>query len=138
MGMNQYWEAFEKASFKKTPLKWWWQRITRGYDDRDVWDLSDAIAAYVYPRLHHYVTWQKEHGMSCPEDLDPATWLEVLNKIDRAFKFMDERTRDEGVPPPPYEDKAAWDKWSDQIMKEDQEIKEGIVLFGKYLQDLWG
>lgn len=138
MGMNKHWEAFEAGMTKKKPLKWLWQRVTRGYDDRDIYDLDDSLIRLIYPRLKHFVTWQTEHGMSCAQDLDPAAWLEVLRKMERAFDILHERSINPEKDPPDPEDKVCWDKWVLTIQNEDNEIKEGLTLFGKYLQELFG
>jgi len=123
MSQNQKWEKFEDGRYKNTPIKWWWQRVTRGYDDRDVWNLNIAIIDFVTPRIKHYITWQCEHGMSCPEDLDPASWLDVLRKIETAFDQ--------------YSGEKEWDEEEDVTAYLDR-TKEGIMLFGKYLEEFHG
>lgn len=121
MGQTKVWEAFEAGANRTRDLprrfKWLRQRFTRGYADPDIWDLDRTIVEFVYPRLKHFVTWQCEHGKSCPVGLDPSTWLEILRKMERAFELL-------------HEDGFVFEK-------EEKEIKEGLELFAKYLPDLW-
>jgi len=140
MSKNKYWEDFEDKSGLwnlRRQAKWFWQRLTRGFDDQDLWSLDRTIARFVYPRLEKFRTWQCEHGNSCPGDLDPASWLEVLNKMVLAFELLHDRdTGEEEVAPTP-DDKVCWDIWVTHIQENDAKIKEGLALFGKYLPDLW-
>ena len=141
MGTNQKWEAFEKRANRTrdspSRVRYLWQRIFRGYDDRDVWDLDDAITKFVKPRLDHFVTWQCEHGISCPEDLDPSSWLEILRKMQKAFDLMLDRVNGDEEVAPPYENKVMWEAWANKMTENDKAIAEGVVLFGKYLKDLF-
>ena len=141
--MNQHWEQFEAGQKHKRPVRWLWQRLTRGYDDRDVYDLDEALVRFAYPRLKHFITWQCDHGMSCPPSLDPAAWLEVLRKIEKAFDIQAGRLGLYGLeetkaPTPAEWTEESYQKWLDTINEEDKQIKEGIELFGKYLLDLFG
>ncbi len=34
-----------------SPIRYWWQRRTRGFDDRDLWSLDYAVIKFIYPRL---------------------------------------------------------------------------------------
>lgn len=127
MADQSHWVDFEsrKHAYQYNapgPLTWLrflWQRITRGYDDRDIWSLSARATTMLAPRIKHYVTWQAEHGRHVPSEFedDPAAWLEVLRKIERAFDLLDD---------PDY-----------PLHGGETEVKEGLALFGTYYQDLW-
>lgn len=133
-------------------IGWWFQRRTRGFDDRDVWGLDAAIVEFVYPRLKMFNTWQKEHGNGTPMEFatDPAAWLEVLNKMEKAFEHL---ARDnfscgfgvEDFPSVPmksdFKDPADYEQaikeWDRVTAQRTKEIETGLTLFGKHLQGLW-
>lgn len=102
-------------------IKWWWQRITRGYDDPEIWDLRHATTRFIQPRLKEFARWQSEHGERLPTAFatDPAGWLEALNKMVRAFELLDEH---------------------DGLLPESlqEEVAEGLQLFAKHYNDLVG
>jgi hypothetical protein len=118
MGRQKHWQDFEAGQKKWTPIKWWWQRVARGYDDREIWDLNRVIVKFIAPRLSHYVEWQCEHGMRYPDDLDPGAWTVVLRKMALAFRHLDDL------------DGKMWNE------NEEEMVLEGLDLFGKYLLDL--
>lgn len=126
MSKKKYWESFEKHAdgIRDLPLhlKWFWQRRTRGFDDRDLWNLDNTIIQFIYPRLKVFRDWQCEHGYSYPSDLDPASWLEVLNKMTKAFELLSDPNSDIEV----VVDKT-----------KKAQIEEGLGLFTKHLRDLW-
>lgn len=157
---EKWWYPFESAYyavyrfFESIPseLNWFWQRRTRGFDDRDIWGLDCAITEFVYPRLKYFNTWQKEHGVGTPADFanNPAEWLEVLNKMEKAFENM---ARDNfscgfgvddfhSVPSKadfkePLDYEQALKEWHRVSDRRNKEIEEGLALFGKYYQGLW-
>lgn len=134
-------------------IKLWFQRRTKGYSDDQVWGLNSAITTYVYPRLKEFYRWQSEHGRSVPIDFekDPASWLEVLRKMVRAFELMmiddyelgaEKWEETFGVPKmvdfgTKEEYERAWQGYLSGQEKINKEIQEGIELFGKYMRNLW-
>lgn len=128
MADQSHWEEFEKrrsnyrvrghSLFEEA--RFLYQRLTRGYDDRDVWDVSEGLTRFLRPRLKAYIKWQSEHGMHVPQDFqkDPAAWLNVLSKIDFALDIIDKGDyRREG---------------------SEADVQNGLALLGKYYRDLWG
>lgn len=127
------WEKFEESVNGWHPFKWAWQRVTRGYDDYEIANLNHSLTAFIRQRLAHFVEWQLEHGKSCPSDLDPASWLEVLNKMNKAFELLSDSYF--GYPP----QNAMEEDFPIMRVLTDEEkaiVKEGTELFGKYLTDL--
>lgn len=130
MADQSHWDTFERRQanwcWKKSlvsRIRHLWQRLSRGYDDTEVWNLDDALTALIQPRLKCYVTWQTEHGSATPDEFakDPAAWLEVLRKMERAFDLLvDSRSSLTDTP------------------EAQQEIEEGLALFGRYYRGLWG
>jgi hypothetical protein len=98
----------------KLHIKWWWQRKTRGFDDRELWSLDYTIAKFALPRLIAF----KEIKYSHPSRIEEQEWDVILSDIIRGFKYL-------------IEDEYVGDKF-----KEDS-IDSGIKLFGKFFSDLW-
>jgi|6_EtaG_2_1085325.scaffolds.fasta_scaffold00110_35 hypothetical protein len=109
-------------------IKWFFQRLIRGYSDSDIWNLDTFIVKKIRKPLKAYIRHQEKEGMSLPAtfDKDPTAWLLTLSKIEFAFDEV-------------YEDKT----WLDgKLTKEerleiDKRVVEGFELFGKYFQHLW-
>jgi len=102
--------------------RWWkfrWQKLVRGWDDSDTWNLDHTIAKFVLPRLKRL----KEVQNGYVPRLGEEGWDEVLDKIifsmELVVKEWDFETTTE-------EEREHWKK-----------AQEGFELFGKYFRDLW-
>ncbi len=109
----------ERMSMQKKPIKWFFQRLFRGYSDHDMWNLSFFMVKKLSDPIDAFVEYEVEMGRRLPKDFstDPAAWLEVLRKIQLAFRELSKR------------DRQHYDNVSDQV-------KEGLALFGKYFIDM--
>ena len=58
-------------------VKWFIQKIFRGYSDPEVWDLSGTTAKFLLPRLK--CLRGMKHGY--PFMLSPAEWNKIIGKI---------------------------------------------------------
>lgn len=130
-------------------LSFWWQRRTRGFDDSDLWSLDYTMCKFMAPRLR--ALQGVVHG--CPSEFlygeDPRfygknTCFEAIQAFDALPK--EERERRVG---------EACARWKETIGKmaramelwvendtylephQEQEWKEGMELFHKYLFALW-
>lgn len=122
-------------------IKWFFQRLFRGYSDLDLWSLDQHLATIILKRikafrkqeLHGYpAQFHHDFENSVPKeyhDLAPEVYWEeiVLGKIENAFvqilKEFDTNPDDNY----PIED----------MQKRDKEIKEGLQLFAEHFQSLW-
>lgn len=93
--------------------RWWWQRRTRGWDDRELWNLDQTIAEFVLPRLRVFKTYR--HG--CPSELAEETWDSHLESMISAFELFTQ---------PKYLNKPI-----------PVEVQDGLDLFAKYYTRLW-
>jgi len=96
----------------------------KDYNEDDVKNLNLFIINKIRSPLADFVLYQTEQGTTLPEELraDPAAWLEILQKMDYAFKnaILDKT------------------KMSDKEKEEhNKQVKEGFELFGRFLQDLY-
>lgn len=53
-------------------FKWFIQRRIRGFDDREVWDLSDYLKKWIAPRLTKYI---KEEPDGHPNGVSYKKWI---------------------------------------------------------------
>ena len=94
------------------------QRINRGFDDSETWNLDGTIAEFIIPRLKVFKT--KLHGY--PGDLTEESWNEIIDKMILAFELN-------------LSNKYDWDKRAST--ENDAKIQEGLDLFAKYFRHLW-
>ena len=83
------------------------QRIERGFDDTEVWNLCDNILSFTLPRLKVLRTIINAH----PYDLTYEQWLETLDKMIKGIE--------------------------DALGEDNITDNEGIKLFFKYFFYLW-
>lgn len=101
----------------KRKLKFFWQRKTRGFSDRETWSLYSGIAKFTLPRLKKF---RELHFDSLP-DLDFNQWNKALDDMIFAMQYCVDQ-----------------DNLSESPTKKDCiRIKRGLRLFGKYFMDLW-
>ncbi len=137
------------------------QRLERGFDDTELWDLSYTIASFILPRLVEFS--KVTNGYPVDGKINSMEeWYAVLDKMIAAFDYIvnEEKYDDElsaelkiewgGL----YEEKKLPDgnyeivkteKYNEALMKYYHErqkkrydsIKEGLSLFGEYFETLW-
>lgn len=110
----------------KREFRYFFQRLHRGWDDSETWNLDKEIAEFIYPRLKRYF----EITITAPpyekgEDSDvrqltEEEWKVIQDKI--LFSFNEIRLEGED----PYSLDKDWNK-----------IQEGLDLFHKYRKTFW-
>ena len=99
-------------------IKWCWQRINRGWDDREIWSLDVTIAKFILPRLKHL----RDNNMGYPSSLSAQVeWNLILDEIIEAFELI--------------QDESYFDM--NDYQKKQDKIDKGLQLFAKYYQGLW-
>lgn len=63
------------------PIRFLWQRLTRGWDDSDTWNLDWEFSEWIAPRLKRL----RELSNSYPPDLTEQEWDEILAKMIYGF-----------------------------------------------------
>jgi hypothetical protein len=110
----------------KQQIKFFGQRLFRGWDDSDTWSLDYSLAKQILPRLERL----RQKIEQCPatpllDDDDCKKWLDILDKMVFAFTKIIEQNDGEKM-------------FSiDDERKENEKIQEGLDLFGKYYRNLW-
>jgi hypothetical protein len=92
------------------------QRLERGFDDSETWNLDATISMFIYPRLKAFIEDVKR--LEChPGNISFDEWLNILNEILKAFEILSqdsERTED-----------------------EEKIIERGLDLFREHFHNLW-
>ena len=92
------------------------QRLERGFDDSETWNLDATISQFIYPRLKAFIEDVKE--IKChPADIEFDVWLNNLEDMLKCFKILSqdfERTED-----------------------EEKIIERGLDLFREFFHSLW-
>lgn len=96
-------------------LKWFWQRITRGFDDRECWGLDFVFAEYMLPRIKRF----RQLDIGTPGELTWDQWSNITWKIQRALELIIKDEHDILTP------------------DEEKQVEEGLELLVKYFRALW-
>jgi len=92
------------------------QRLERGFDNSEIWNLDGTIAKFIYPRLKVFLEHTQEVN-SHPGDMEYEEWEDILKQMVLGFELIS----------------------SDRI-KTDEENKlqeKTLELFSKYFFNLW-
>lgn len=84
------------------------------FEEGDMWSADITIAKVVYKILRRF---RKETDGGYPADLTSKEWKKILKKMTKAFKKIADGDADPFV--------------------YDEEVKEGLELFSKYMCALW-
>lgn len=126
-----YWKIYDKVHYvisndvitdwfhyRAQSIKFFWQRLTRGFDDSAMWSLDIHLAGLILPRLKRF----KEHNThTYPNGLTPEEWDVIIDKMIFSFEY----TLDDG---------RMFGKFDEA---EYEKAKEGLALFGQYFHALW-
>lgn len=97
-------------------IKFFLQRLIRGWDDSDTWSLDYTLCKWLLPRLKRF----RELQNGWPADFETQEeWNVVLDKIEKSIQAVANQDED--------------DSW----FTNHREYQEGLELFGKYLINLW-
>lgn len=118
----------EWVYFRFRSVKFFYQRLTRGWDDSVTWSLDDHLAKLILPRLKRFKELNKHAypgkfpGIDRPDAVESfEEWQEVLNKMIFAFEWHADDDRKYGK-----FDEAEYEK-----------VKEGLQLFATFYGALW-
>lgn len=94
------------------------QRIERGFDDSETWNLDATIASFILPRLKRF----KVVNRGYPPSLTEEEWNNIIDKMIFSFEYI----LDDSIDDSP-----------DSRSKKYEQYKEGIKLFAEYFHHLW-
>lgn len=96
-------------------IKWAWQRVTRGYDDRVLWSLSE----YIDPIILAVLKSHREIDGWHPIGITAKKWNKALDVMIAGFQ-----------PEPNWSKVSEYKKW-----KKNRD--KALVLFAFYYDSLW-
>jgi hypothetical protein len=112
---KEWWMAWLQPKTYARPLRWSYQRVTRGWADCDTWNLDHHLAEWLPDALEYLKS--TEHGT--PTQLSEEEWNNTLNQMAEGFRAY---RRIDNFP----------------LAKEDAKLfKSGMKLFVKHFSDLW-
>lgn len=125
-------------------LKWRWQRMTRGYSDRDTW----CLCMYLSKIIVGSVQQMKEQGRSYPasfyelgDEAAVAAWHKVLDEIIWTYETSVKILSQDLIMPEndaAREELKKWKRCPPVMTKEEcTRYEQGIQFFVKYFFDLW-
>lgn len=128
-------------------IKWFFQRGTRGYSDKDVWSIDIWFKSIIIPMLEQL----KETKQGHPIDMTEEEWNLTLNNMINYFKectdfYCSEKNEYEDeymsrIMSANEYDKLLADKWlkrEEEIDKYKNEMKnKAFELFSKHFYSLW-
>ena len=97
------------------------QRMTRGFDDSETWNLDITIAKFIFPRLKAF----KECNHGFPSSLTEKKWNKILDEMIEGFEL--------------YCKKDEWEFEQDLNERNDKfaKVNKSLKLFSKYFYNLW-
>jgi hypothetical protein len=98
----------------KRKIKFFYQRMTRGWDDSETWSLDYSLSKLILPRLLRF----KE--LRDPIVLSTGDWDSDMNKMIAAFEFL-----------------GSEERWNCYDNNKWNEVQEGVDLFAKHYVNLW-
>jgi hypothetical protein len=99
----------------KREFRFFFQRMTRGWDDGQTFSLDYSLGKLIAPRLKRF----KELTIGVPGDMTEQEWAEKLDKMIDFFEFAGSEYR-----------------WSAGPEEYDKH-QEGLELFVKHYWNLW-
>lgn len=92
------------------------QRLERGFDNSELWNLDSTIAKFIYPRLEAFYEDAKA-GSYRPDGMNREEWLQILERMVNGFYLIS----------------------LDRIKSEEEEAvaDDGLKLFSQYFYTLW-
>lgn len=100
----------------KRSIRFLYQRLTRGWDDTETWNLDARLSEHIVPRLKRF----KEINPCYPPDITSREWDQIIDKMIFSFEWTATEVIDRA------EDGETMAK-----------VHEGVELFGKYFLHLW-
>jgi hypothetical protein len=70
-------------------IKWFFQRVFRGYSYVDLWNLNDHLSSVIHKRLLAFKK-MKRHGY--PSDTTEEEWETSINDMLQAFDIINKRS----------------------------------------------
>lgn len=97
-------------------VKFFFQRLTRGWDDGETFSMDHSLAKLIAPRLRRF----REVSIKCPMDMDSMTWRHILDTMIEGFEFI-----------------ASDEYFTNEDDEMHDKAREALNLFNRYYYELW-
>lgn len=106
-----------KINFRlmKRSIRFFFQRLIRGWDDSETWSLDHSLAVVILPRLKRF----RKLTVGTPGDLTQKEWYAILDQMIETFEFI------------------ASEKYWEANYKDYERLSKGLDLFREYYFTLW-
>jgi hypothetical protein len=104
-------QRIKNYNFKRA-VRFFFQRLFRGWDDSETWSLDATFAKMIVPKLRRF----KEVSIAVPMGLTEKEWDAILDKMIASFEFHSSELR--------YDSGNCLDLWNKH--------QEGLELFAQY------
>lgn len=112
-------------------IKYFFQRVFRGYSDYDLIDCNKLIARKILPPLK---AWVKSERNGYPATLNSKEeWDTILEKIVWSLEELVTEKHEDEI----FNSETDLDTRSGKLMETWDNMQEGLDLFGKYLSAMW-
>lgn len=95
------------------PIRFFFQRMIRGFDDSETWSLDATIAKFTLPRLRRF----KQVTIAHPDNLSMEEWQKILDEIEW---YLDMVTKNYMIDP-----------------SEEERLEKAHKLWADYFSALW-
>jgi len=102
----------------KRDVRFFYQRLVRGWDDSDTWSMDHSLAKLILPRIKRFQEVRGGH----PADMTDDEWEKILSEIVWGFEW--------------FASGKQWD-YGPEHRAEAERAHAAIELFGKYYGHLW-
>ncbi len=99
----------------KQKIRFFFQRLTRGWDDSELWNLDHNLSKLILPRLKIF----RQFHLTYPHGMEYEEFNAIVDKMIYSFEYL------------------STDKAYDFNPEEDKKVQEGLELFAKYFRALW-
>jgi len=119
-------------------IKWFYQRVTRGYSDRDLWCPYEYLGGIIIKTLTAYKNLKKTGH---PANLNSVEeWDAILDKMVDGFIGLLDLDDNSGLIEEYLQvknDVVLLDEWVKKIEKKETEDEDNAKLFIEYFKSLW-
>ena len=104
----------ENAKNLSRIIKFFFQRLTRGWDDRETWDFQESFLKWALPRLKRV----KDISIAFPPEFTEVQWLNFQSHLIQRVESCLNKFENQ--------DDLTWDEMED-LRKETQEVAQIII-----------
>lgn len=104
-----------EMTYRRTII-FFFQRLTRGWDDSATWSLDHSLAKEILPRLRRFQEIKAAH----PSEMSSEEWSSIIQQMIDSFEFY-----------------ASGQQWEFPSEKRLKEVERGMKLFARYYGNLW-